>query len=262
MTKAQRVAAAALCAALYGSTGYLTSFIQSPWGFGQFRPAAAVVPVIFAVFFGPWVGGVGAALGSQIVDMLTPGYALSGLIAGMPGNFIGFFLYGWLLRGKFSWRRFVLTSASVLFIANLVTAALVAVYYAIFLPQIFNLVWGVALTIGLTAYWFITMLPFALTVDPALIRILSRSRPDLAPPDVLKAAIKDETRDVAGALMLTGAIICAIGLIFVAGPEMVQLAGAPALPLQILFVGGGLIMVVLGLGFLFANRRSHGGRPT
>jgi uncharacterized membrane protein len=246
-SRSQRVAATALCAALYGATGYATSFIQSPWGFGQFRPAAAVVPVIFAVFFGPWVAGVGGALGSQITDTLTPGYFLSGIIAGMPGNFVGFCLYGWLLRGRFSWRRFVLTSAFTLFIANLVTAALVAVYYALFLPLLFkDISWGIALTIGLTAYWFITMLPFALTIDPALIRIISRSRPGLVPADVLGAALKDETREVAAALILTGALVCAIGIAFLIEPEVVLLAGVPAFPLQLLFGGGGLIMIVLG----------------
>ncbi|MBO3802561.1 MAG: ECF transporter S component [Candidatus Brockarchaeota archaeon] len=254
ISRSRKVAATALCAALYGATGYMTSFIQSPWGFGQFRPAAAVVPVIFAVLFGPWVAGVGAALGSQITDTLTPGYFLSGIIAGMPGNFLGFYLYGWLLRGRFSWRRFVLTSAFTLFAANLVTAALVAVYYAIFLPSVFNLAWGAALTVGLTAYWFITMLPFALTIDPALIRIVSRSKPELAPEDVLRAAIKDETKEVAFALIVTGSAVLAIGLAFFTKPEVVQLAGVPAYPLQILFGGGGAAMLALGFVFLLYGR--------
>jgi len=265
ISRSQRVAAAAFCAALYGATGYITSFIQSPWGFGQFRPAAAIVPVIFAVFFGPWVAGVGGALGSQITDTLTPGYFLSGIIAGMPGNFIGFYLYGWLLRGRFSWRRFILTSALTLFLANLLTAALVAVYYALFLPSLYeSLSWGIALTIGLTAYWFITMLPFALTIDPVLIRVLSRSRPDLTPADVLGAALRDETREVAAALILTGALVFAIGIILLAKPEVVLLAGVPAFPLQLLFGGGGLIMVALGMAFLLVNRlcrKSASGHP-
>jgi len=254
MSISQKVAATALCATLYGAAGYLTSFIQSPWGFGQFRPAAAVVPAIFAILFGPWVAGVGAAIGSQITDTLTPGYFLSGIIAGMPGNFIGFYLYGWLLRGKFTWRRFVLTTVFTLFFANLVTAALVAVYYALFIPVLFNPMWGAALTIGLTAYWFITMVPFALTIDPVLIRIISRSKPELTPRDVLRAALKDETRDVALALILTGVFVLAVGIIFLIEPAMVQLADVPAYPLQILFGGGGVIMIGLGLGFLLYRK--------
>jgi uncharacterized membrane protein len=254
ISRSKRVAATALCAALYGATGYLTSYIQSPWGFGQFRPAAAIVPVIFAVLFGPWVAGVGAALGSQITDTLTPGYFLSGIVAGIPGNFLGFYLYGWLLKGRFSWRRFVLTSAFTLFFANLVTAALVAVYYAIFLPSLFNPTWGIALTIGLAAYWFITMLPFALAIDPALIRILSRSKPELVPQDVLKATLRDETREVAFALILTGIVVFAIGLVFLAKPDVVQIADVPAYPLQILFGGGGIIMLVLGICFLIYRK--------
>jgi len=265
ISRSQRVIATALCGALYGATGYITSSIPSPLGpLGQFRPAI-IVPVIFAVFFGPWVAGVGAAIGSQITDMLTSGYFLSGLIAGMPGNFAGFYLYGWLLRGKFSWRRYVLTSVFTLFFANLFTAALVDVYYVLFLPSLFkSLSWGIALAIGLGAYWFITMLPFALTIDPALIKVLCRTRPDLAPAEVLSAALKDETREVAMALIVTGALICAIGIVFLITPEVVLFADIPAHPLQLLFGGGGLIMIALGIGFLLANRlkrRSASGRP-
>jgi len=260
MSKSQRVVATALCAALYGATGYITSFIQSPWGFGQFRPAAAIVPVIFAVFFGPWVAGAGGALGSQITDTLTPGYFLSGIIAGMPGNFIGFYLYGWLLKGKFSWRRFVLTSAFTLFVANLVTAALVAVFFALFLPGGIDLSIGIALTIGLTAFWFITMLPFALIIDPVLIRIISRSRPDLTPPEVLRATLRDETREVAIVLILSGCIVFAFGLLFLARPEILDPAHTiypssfSAITLQLLFGGGGLIMMALGIIFMLVNR--------
>lgn len=254
MSISKKVAATALCATLYGVTGYLTSYIQSPWGFGQFRPAAAVVPAIFAILFGPWVAGVGAAIGSQITDTLTPGYFLSGIIAGMPGNFIGFYMYGWLLRNKFTWRRFVLTTVFTLFFANLVTAALVAVYYALFIPMLFNPTWGAALTIGLTAYWFITMVPFALTINPTLIRIIGRSKPEFMPRDVLRATLKDETGDVALALILTGAFVLAAGIIFLIEPDVVQLADVPAYPLQLLFGGGGIIMLGLGLSLLFYRR--------
>ena len=58
------VAQSATCAVLYAMGSYLTAYISSPWGSGQFRPAV-VIPAIFATLFGPFVGGIGAAPGCQ-----------------------------------------------------------------------------------------------------------------------------------------------------------------------------------------------------
>ena len=61
------VAQCAMCAVLYAMGSYLTAYISSPWGSGQFRPAV-VIPAVFSTLFRPVVGGVGAAVGTLIVD--------------------------------------------------------------------------------------------------------------------------------------------------------------------------------------------------
>ena len=63
-----------LCGALYASFGYLTTLgIFAPFiGVVRFWPAV-VVPAVFATLFGPWVGGLGAAIGILISDILIHG---------------------------------------------------------------------------------------------------------------------------------------------------------------------------------------------
>jgi len=86
-----------LSAALYAVIGILTSLgIVAPViGVVRFWPAV-IVPATFAVLFGPWVGGIGAAVGIFISDMVYPGHgnALLSLTVGVPANFLGFYLIG------------------------------------------------------------------------------------------------------------------------------------------------------------------------
>jgi uncharacterized membrane protein len=90
----------AICAALYFVIGYSTSFGFSLGGVA-FWPAA-FIPAVFAVLFGPWVGGTGAAIGIFIRDVLYHGDPVLSLIAGVPANFLVFFLMGYLTRTKLS----------------------------------------------------------------------------------------------------------------------------------------------------------------
>jgi len=90
----------AICAALYFVIGYSTSFGFSVGGVA-FWPAA-FIPAVFAVLFGPWVGGTGAAIGIFIRDVLFHGDPVLSLIAGVPANFVVFFLVGYLTRKKLS----------------------------------------------------------------------------------------------------------------------------------------------------------------
>lgn len=99
------IVAIVINAALYAAGSYTTAYIPSPWGVGQFRPAV-VIPALFSVVFGPWAGGVGAALGTLIADSLKHGAIYPGsLFASVPGNFVGFFLMGCLFKKKFNWTR-------------------------------------------------------------------------------------------------------------------------------------------------------------
>ncbi len=100
------VAMIGVSAALYAIIGYLTNLgIVSPVvGVVRFWPAV-IIPAIFAVLFGPWVGGTSAAIGIFISDMVHPGHgiALLSLTVGVPSNFAGFYLIGLISRRNMKW---------------------------------------------------------------------------------------------------------------------------------------------------------------
>lgn len=98
----------AVCAALYAIVGYLTNLgIVSPVvGVVRFWPSV-IVPAVFAILFGPWVGGIGAAIGIFFADMIHPGHGipLLSLTVGVPSNFLGFFLIGYIGRKNVEWKH-------------------------------------------------------------------------------------------------------------------------------------------------------------
>jgi uncharacterized membrane protein len=81
-----------LSAALYAVAISVTAPIPTPWGVGHFRPGV-VVPAVFAVVAGPYVAGIGAALGTFVGSVVLSSVGLSNpllsLVAGFPGNFAG-----------------------------------------------------------------------------------------------------------------------------------------------------------------------------
>lgn len=93
-----QVATASLNAALYAALGALwTLFPVTLFGV-RFWPQV-FAPGAFAVLFGPWVGGVGAAIGIFIADVVYGHHdALLSLLVGVPSNFVGFALIGYLSR--------------------------------------------------------------------------------------------------------------------------------------------------------------------
>jgi hypothetical protein len=91
--KTQDIVVIGISAALYAAFGIATA----GWSFlGVGFLPAVVIPAIFAVLYGPWVGGLGAALGIFIRDMFVHGIPLLSLSAGVPPNFIVFFLIGYI----------------------------------------------------------------------------------------------------------------------------------------------------------------------
>lgn len=101
--KAIQIAMIGVCAALYAVVGRLTDFGVTVGGVA-FWPAA-VIPAIFAVLFGPWTAGFGAAFGIFIRDMLYHGDPLLSLSAGVSANFAGFFLIGYISRKSLNWKK-------------------------------------------------------------------------------------------------------------------------------------------------------------
>jgi len=101
------VAMIGICAALYAVIGLLTSFGLSLGGVA-FWPAV-VIPAIFAVLFGPWVGGTGAAIGIFIRDLLYHGDPLLSIFAGVTSNFAMCFLIGYISHTNLSRKKLSLS---------------------------------------------------------------------------------------------------------------------------------------------------------
>jgi len=258
------VISTALCAALYAIGAYATAYIQSPWGMGQFRPAV-VIPAFFATIFGPWTGGVGAAIGTLICDSAKRGALHVGsLIAAVPGNFAGFFLFGYILKKKFTWTRFILAANATLTIGNLIVAFLyVFIYQALYLEALKMSVEGlILLSLGLTIFWFITMLPFVLLVTPTLIRATLMAFPNIVDEEIRLHSLKNEMPKKAFGLALTipGLIMLLTGLAVTFSPFGNYLAinfaktFTPSVMelLQLLFYGSGAVLSILGLAVLGA----------
>jgi hypothetical protein len=100
--KTQDVAVIGICAALYAVVGISTANVNF-FGIG-FLPAV-VIPAVFAVLYGPWVGGISGALGIFIRDMFVHGNAALSLVAGVPPNFILFFLIGYIATRNISLKQ-------------------------------------------------------------------------------------------------------------------------------------------------------------
>ena len=106
--RSSEIAAVGICAALYAVIGLLTSFGLNVGGVA-FYPAV-VIPAIFAVLFGPWVGGIGAGIGIFIRDVIYHGDPLLSLIAGVTSNFAMFFLLGYFSRRTTSLQKITLSA--------------------------------------------------------------------------------------------------------------------------------------------------------
>lgn len=120
-----RLATTAMNAAVYAGVGALwTAFPITVFGI-RFWPQV-FVPATFSVLFGPWTGGVGAAIGIFLADVIYGHHdALLSFLVGVPSNFLGFFIIGWLTHRKTrsSMRR-------VLFAVSLFIPILIAAYGA------------------------------------------------------------------------------------------------------------------------------------
>jgi len=101
--KAIDVAGLALNIALYVAVGYIFySLIPISYGGVRFWPPV-IVPAVFAVVFGPLVGGIGAAVGIFLSDAIFGNNLLLSLIAGVTSNFVAFFLIGYIAKKKIRW---------------------------------------------------------------------------------------------------------------------------------------------------------------
>ena len=131
------IAVIGICAALYAVVGRLTDFGVTFIGVA-FWPAA-VIPAIFAVLYGPWVGGLGAAIGIFARDILFHGDPLLSLTAGVPPNFIMFFIIGYISQRQIDPKKLALAAliSTVVMVAGLLLPTIV-------MPAEFTAVTGLA----------------------------------------------------------------------------------------------------------------------
>jgi uncharacterized membrane protein len=129
--RTMEIVASAICGGLYGVIGYIIYLfapITTPGvGIVRFWPSV-VIPAVFAVLFGPLVGGIGAAIGIFMCDILVHGDPLLSLSAGVTSNFIGFYLLGHVSRRRINWVKTVLF-ASILLIVEFVVSGYVLITY-------------------------------------------------------------------------------------------------------------------------------------
>jgi hypothetical protein len=125
----------AVNAAVYAGIGALwTIFPLLIFGV-RFWPQV-FAPAVFSVLFGPWVGGIGAAIGIFIADVLYGHHdALLSLLVGVPSNLVGFYVIGWLTNQDFkNLTRRLLTLVSLL-VQPAYAAALVFGFYLLLGPS-------------------------------------------------------------------------------------------------------------------------------
>jgi uncharacterized membrane protein len=249
------IIATAMCAALYAVGSYATAYIPSPWGFGQFRPAV-IVPALFGAIFGPIPAAIGAAMGTLIADSTKHGTLYMGsLLASVPGNFIGFYIFGYILKKKFNWTRFISASIITLTVANAIVAFLyVFLFKALYLNALaFSPETLTFMSLGLTIYWFVTMLPFILLVTPLLIRAVASAMPTIVPEEVRANSLQTELPRTSFALatIAPGITLLVIGLATTFTPLGAFTQSATKLSstllIELMYYIGGAALLTIGL---------------
>jgi hypothetical protein len=206
-----RVSLVVACALLYAAGAYLTSYIESPWGMGQFRPAI-LVPLAFATLFDWSIAAVGGALGTLIADSVKHGQIyMPSLVAAVPGHIVSFFIFGLFTSKKFSWRNFVEGTLASLLLGNFVTAFLY-VWFVLGTPYI-------GLIIGLTAWWYATMLPFALLLTPPLAKMVASAMRTYVREEVYSSSLSETKVSTFLALFFSGLTFLIVGVFMLLYPN-------------------------------------------
>lgn len=119
--KSLDVVLTSVCATLYASFGYLTYLgIFTPViGVVRFWPVV-VIPAVFSVLFKPLIGGLGAAIGIFLSDLMIHGNPLLSLTVGVPANFTCFYLIGLLAQREFTWKK-TIAASTILFLFLILT---------------------------------------------------------------------------------------------------------------------------------------------
>ena len=168
-----KVAIIVLTAVLYAVGKGITAYIPTPLGVGQLL-VGLFIPAFLAVVSDTFPVAVGAGLGTFIGDVLflvplgatTPALSIA---AGVPANFVGFYLFGWFVKKYKTWTGFVAATISFITLGNLIAALAVVWFYAYYLltPLPFPQAYAV---FDLTVFWDMTAIPAVIVGVPILLR--------------------------------------------------------------------------------------------
>ena len=243
-SRALIVALISVNAALYAVAIAVTSPISTPWGVGHFRPGV-VIPAFFAVVFGPVVGGVGAAIGCFLGDFALSFFGLTtpllSLVAGVPGNLIGFFVLGWLVSKRRTLASFVVSNFVALTLGNLI-AALGVVYSGfivdwVLLPTEVK----VSIVMGLTLFWLVTMIVFVTPLVPVLVYYVEPTLAKIGIRGVSNLKWKSG-RDIVKASSIVALVLVAIYILVVFIPGGNQLF-AGVVPSELLLLAASVVFL-------------------
>jgi uncharacterized membrane protein len=170
----------AVNAALYVVFGWFTNLGIVVYGV-RFWPAV-IVPAVFAVLFGPLVGGVGAAIGIFMADVIYGhGNALLSITVGVPANFIAFWLMGYAQK-KFSWRKYFVLAFAGLAAGSIYIGIGLWAYSHLFISYLGSN-WGILLGLSAALWTFISEIPFLIIVVPIVVKACHQAFPELLSGD-------------------------------------------------------------------------------
>ena len=185
----------------------------------------------------------------------------------VPGNLVGFYLFGYIMKKKFSWSRFIIASEITLSIANMIVAFLyIFIFKILYLNTTtyveMSLETQIFFSLGLTVWWYVTMLPFVLLITPFLIRATARAFPTIVPKSIREKSVKNELPKMSFclALLIPGITMLIIGLATtytIIGTNIASFFGeTTSILIQTMFYVSGLFLSILGIIF-YANKISN-----
>ena len=169
-----RISVVVLTAVLYAAGKGITAVVPTPFHVGQLL-IGLFIPAFLAVVCETAPVAAGAGIGTFIGDLafLVPVGATTpwlSLTAGVPANFIAFYLFGWFVKRYRSWSAFVAATVSFVTLGNLIAAVMVV--WVLGLPA--------DVIVGLTIFWNATSVPAVIIAVPILVRavrpLFGRSR--------------------------------------------------------------------------------------
>lgn len=169
----------AINASLYTAVGILTYFGIFVFGV-RFWPAV-VVPAVFAVLFGPLVGGVGAAIGIFLSDMVSHGMIFLSLSVGVTSNFVAFYILGYMTR-EYSLKRYMIAATLSLFVGSAIIGIGVWGWSQFYLlPGAIDVSPLPMVAAWSTFLWtFISEIPFLLVLVPPIVKTARKTIPSLS----------------------------------------------------------------------------------